>query len=156
MFRPELILKSMKICKKLVKIWQKFAEIENNATKINHGCNVNGKFNFLECVPFHVADSSQHRSDKRRRRRLLSALYLKKLTYLQDPRCKIDFGIFGSKCVSDNSKSISKKIFFDFWKKILIFPPNIINFGKFLSGDFGSIFGEPGMELEILIWFCSN
>ena len=146
----------MKICKKLVKIWQKFAEIENNATKINHGCNVNGKFNLFKCVPFHVADNSQHRSDKRRRRRLLSALYLKKLTYLQDPRCKIDFGIFGLKCVSDNSKSISKKIFFDFWKKILIFPPNIINFGKFLSGDFGSIFGEPGMELEILIWFCSN
>ena len=140
----------------MAKIWQKFAEIENNATKINHGCNENGKFNFFKCVPFHVADNSQHRSDKRRRRRLLSALYLKKLTYLQDPRCKIDFGIFGLKCVSDNSKSISKKIFFDFWKTILIFPPNIINFGKFMSGDFGSIFGEPGMELEILIWFCSN
>ena len=130
MFRPELILKSMKICKKLVKIWQKFAEIENNATKINHGCNVNGKFNFLECVPFHVADSSQHRSDKRRRRRLLSALYLKKLTYLQDPRCKIDFGIFGLKCVSDNSKSISKKKYFSIFEKKSDFSPKYYKFWK--------------------------
>ena len=130
MFRPKFILKSMKICKKLVKIWQKFAEIENNATKINHGCNVNGKFNIFKCVPFHVADNSQHRSDKRRRRRLLSALYLKKLTYLQDPRCKIDFGIFGLKCVSDNSKSISKKNIFRFLKKNSDFPPKYYKFWK--------------------------
>ena len=136
MFRPKFILKSMKICKKLVKIWQKFAEIENNATKINHGGNVNGKFNFWECVPFHVADSSQHRSDKRRRRRLLSALYLKKLTYLQDPRCKIDFGIFGLKCVSDNSKSISKKNIFRFLKNNLIFSLNLINFRKSMTVKF--------------------
>ena len=73
--------------------------------------------NFLECVPFHVGDNSQNRADKRPRRGLLSALYLKKLTYLQDPRCKIDFTIFGLKRVSDNSESISKKIDFSIFFK---------------------------------------
>ena len=118
----------MKICKQFVKIWQKFAEIDNNATKINHGCNVYGNNNFLECVPFHVGDNSQNRADKRPRRGLLSALYLKKLTYLQDPRCKIDFRIFGLKRVSDNSESISKKNIFWFWKKKYDFPLNFRNF----------------------------
>ena len=140
MFRPKFILKSMKICKQFVKIWQKFAEIDNNATKINHGCNVYGNNNFLECVPFHVGDNSQNRADKRPRRGLLSALYLKKLTYLQDPRCKIDFRIFGLKRVSDNSESISKKNIFRFWKKNMIFLQILEIFWKFLSGDFCSIF----------------
>ena len=77
---------------------------------------------FLECVPFHVDDNSHNRADKRPRRGLLSALYMKKLTYLQDPRCKIDFGIFGLKCVSDNSESISKKNIFRILKKNMIVP----------------------------------
>ena len=157
MFRPELILKSLKICKK------KSSKYDKNSLKsttmppkstmvvIQMVCNI-----FLECVPFHVGDKSQNRADKRRRRRLLSALYLKKLTYLQDPPYKIDFRIFGLKCVSDNSESISKKNIFWFLKKNMIFPQILKILKKFCLVILAQFSGEPGMELEVLIWFCSN
>ena len=111
---------------------------------------------FLECVPFHVDDNSHNRADKRPRRGLLSALYMKKLTYLQDPPHKIDFRIFGLKCVSDNSESISEKNIFRFLKKKSDFSPNFENFEKILSADFGSIFGGPGIEIDSLAVERSN
>ena len=64
--------------------------------------------------------------------------------------------IFGLKCVSDNSESISKKKYFSIFEKKSDFSPNFENFEKFLFADFGSIFGGPGIEIDSLAVESSN